>query len=157
MQTPPTIIHSRWTAISIICLILGLALFAIACSTENKIDKARANKVAAQLEDRWGIRAKVIRVTAAGYMLDFRYRVTDSQKASALMDGQLKPHCIHVPSGKKLPVPVTKLGPMRAKATQPEENRNYAIIFHNTKGLVKKGDSVYVVIGDYRSQELVVQ
>jgi hypothetical protein len=84
-------------------------------------------------------------------MLDFRYRVTDTDKAAPLFVRQTKPRLIHKASGKVLAVPETaKLGPLRNSDT-PQSDRIYWMFFGNPGGLVRTGDQVTVVIGEFRA------
>src|SRR4030042_1767141 len=54
------------------------------------------------LQERWGIEVIGIRRTAAEYMLNFRYRVTNPDKALALFDRKIKPYLIDQASGATL-------------------------------------------------------
>ena len=98
------------------------------------------------LEQQWGIKVAAIRLTASGYLLDFRYRVIDSAKASDVLKRGQQSYVIHETSGKKLSVTNSKLGPMRQTAVKPAANRTYFVMFSNPETLVKKGDQVTVVI-----------
>jgi hypothetical protein len=109
------------------------------------------------LEEQWGIRILGIRLSAAGYMLDFRYRVIDPEKASSLLNRQSKAYLIDQATGTQLLVPRTRLGPMRQTAVRPLANRNYFILFSNPGGIVKAGNSVTVVIGDFKAESLIVE
>ena len=117
-----------------------------------KVDQAR-DKV---LQDQWGIELTAVRVTAAGHMVDFRYRVLDADKAAPLFKRKTKPYLIHQASGKVLAVPNTaKVGSLR-NTNIPQQGRIYWMFFGN-KGLVKSGDKVSVVIGDFKVENLVVE
>jgi hypothetical protein len=109
------------------------------------------------IEEKWGIIVLSVRLTAASHMLDFTYRITDSGKASSLVQKQVKPYLIDQATGIKLSVPLTKLGTMRQTAVLPEANRNYRMLFGNPGGLVKSGSKVTVVIGDLKVEDLVVE
>lgn len=109
-----------------------------------------------QLTDKWGIELTALRMTAAGRMIDFRYRVLDKEKAAPLHKRQTKPYLVHEESGKVLAVPNTaKVGALR-NSNMPQENRIYWMFFGNN-GVVKNGDKVSVVIGDFRADDLVVE
>lgn len=99
-----------------------------------------------------------IALSAADYMLDFRYQVVDPERAKPLMDRSTKPYLIHYASGAKLIVPTPpKVGALRQKSPEPQTGKTYFIIFSNPGKLVKKGDTVAVVIGEFRTEDLVVQ
>ena len=105
----------------------------------------------------WGVKVIGLRPSAAGYMLDFRYRILDAKKAAKLVNRKTKTYLIVEKDGSMLRVPVTsKLGPLRQSAQYAKENRNYFMFFANPKKHVKSGDLVTVVIGDFKAEHLVV-
>ncbi len=110
------------------------------------------------LEDRWGIKVLSIRQSAGGYMLDFRYRIIDPDKASQLMRRKDKPYLIDQASGARFMVPSSpKIGPMRQTSVKPIPNRNYFILFANPGKYVKPGNKVTVVIGEFKAEDLIVE
>lgn len=110
------------------------------------------------LEEKWGIKILSIRQSANGYMLDFRYRVIDPDKASLLLSRKEKPYLIDQVSGARFMVPsAPKVGPLRQTAIKPIADRNYFILFANPGKYVKPGNRVTVVIGEFRVQNLVVE
>lgn len=111
----------------------------------------------AQLEEKWGIKVLGLRQSANGYMLDFRYRVLDADKAAPLFDRKVKPQLIDQATGATFAVPEPpKVGALR-NTRKPVANKNYFIIFANPANYVKKGNKVTVVIGEFRAESLVVQ
>ena len=119
--------------------------------------KDRSVDALAALEEKWGIRILGVRLTAADFLLDFRYRLLDADKAKSLLSRQIKPHLIDQATGKKYEVARTRLGPMRQTAVKPQADRNYIIVFGNQDKAVKKGSKVTVVIGEFVLENLVVQ
>jgi hypothetical protein len=110
-----------------------------------------------ELEKKWGIRPLSIRQTADGNMLDFRYRITDAEKASPFFSPAIKPIIIDEDTGAVMAVPnVPKVGSMRS-TRKPLKDRNYFILFANPQKHIKPGHKVTVVIGDYRAEHLVVE
>lgn len=110
-----------------------------------------------QLNKKWGIELVSMRSTAAGHMLDFRYRVLDADKAAPLFKRQTKPYLIHQASGKALAVPNTaKIGSLRNSNT-PQNGKTYWMFFGNHHQLVQKGDRVTVAIGEFRVTDIEVQ
>ena len=108
------------------------------------------------LSEKWGIELVAMRSTAAGHMVDFRYRVLDAEKAAPLFKRQTKPYLIHQASGKVLAVPNTaKLGSLR-KSNTPQNGRTYWMFFGNHHRLVQSGDKVTVAIGDFRAADIEV-
>lgn len=109
------------------------------------------------LIDKWGIEIVAMRSTAAGHMVDFRYRVLDAEKAAPLFKRQTKPYLIHQTSGKVLSVPNTaKLGSLRNSNT-PQNGRIYWMFFGNHHRLVQRGDKVTVAIGEFRVTDINVE
>ena len=103
----------------------------------------------ATITEKWGVEILGVRQSAAGHMLDFRYRVVDSGKAAPLFVRQTKPYLIDQASGKVLAVPnMAKVGPLR-NSNEPKEGRTYWMFFGNP-GVVKAGSKVSVVIGDFK-------
>jgi hypothetical protein len=116
-----------------------------------------AEDTASDLAQQWGIEISSVRLTAADHMIDYRYKVLDSEKANDLFKRQIKPRLIHEKTGKVLSVPETaKLGPLRNSNT-PQEGKIYWMFFGNAGKLVKSGDEVSVVIGDFRVDDLRVE
>jgi len=111
------------------------------------------------LADRWGIDDLRVVRTGAGHLLDFRYRVVDAQKAAPLLARDAKPMVIDEKSGARLSVPSTpKAGSLRSRPSgPPEPGRIYFALFSNRGGLVKRGDHVSVVIGNFEAPRLIVE
>jgi len=108
------------------------------------------------LSEKWGIELVAMRSTAAGHMVDFRYKVLDAEKADPLFKRQTKPYLIHQASGKVLAVPNTaKLGSLRNSNT-PQNGRIYWMFFGNHHGVVQSGDKVTVAIGDFKVADIEV-
>lgn len=130
----------------------GLFLFLTACAA---VDPGM--KGAEEAKERWGIEITSLRMSAAGHMIDFRYRVLDAKKAEPLFARENKPYLIDEASQKVLSVPQTaKVGPLRTTG-DIKEGSIYWMFFGNVPGLIKSGSKVTVVIGDFRAENLVVQ
>ena len=110
------------------------------------------------VEEQWGVEVTSVRVSANGHMIDFRYRILDTEKSKPLFERQTKPYLVDQASGKVLQVPRTaKLGPLRPSNVTPAEGKIYTMLFGNTGGVVQPGAKVTVVIGDFRVEGLVVE
>jgi hypothetical protein len=111
-----------------------------------------------QLIEDWGIELVAMRSTAAGHMVDFRFRVVDAEKAAPLLKQQTKRFLVHQVSGKVLSVPNTaKVGLLSNSTTNPQNGRTYWMFFGNHHKLVQKGDRVTVAIGEFRAIDLEVE
>jgi hypothetical protein len=139
-----------WFAILFISLFTG-------CASISKNQPAELSEIAqTQTDDEWGIQIEAIRLSAGGYMLDFRYRVIDPGKAQALFDRKEKPYLIDQASGAKFIVPSPpKVGPLRT-SNPPQSGRTYFILFANPGQYIKQGNKVTVVIGDFKVEDLTV-
>lgn len=112
------------------------------------------------LAARWGVRPVAIRITAAGYFVDFRYVIVDPEKAKAVLSRSKQNREIFLldqKTGKKFPVPVTKVGPLRSTTLSPKKGRQYTILFSNVGKSIKKGDKVSVIIGEFKAENLTVE
>lgn len=113
-----------------------------------------------RLEEQWGVEVSSVRLTAAGYMLDFRYTILDPEKATFLVTRKNKPILIDQASGAEVIVPTPpKVGSLRSNSRNgtPVEGRAYFILFANPGGFIKPGNKVTVVIGDFRAEDLIVE
>ena len=109
------------------------------------------------LRGNWGIEVLGIRSTAAGYMLDFRYRVLDAEKAKPLFRRKSRPQLIDQESGAHVGVfSSPKTGPMRT-TNVPQAGRNYFILFANPGRYIQPGNRVTISIDDFKVENLVVQ
>ena len=127
---------------------------------ESRPDPAISGAAAERLAEQWGVEVTGIRLTSAGYMLDFRFRVVDAQKALPLFDHRIKPYVLAERSQVKLPVPMApKVGAFRptnrGKNIQPD--KTYYMVFGNPDSYLKPGQKVSVVIGDFRAEHLTVR
>jgi hypothetical protein len=112
-----------------------------------------------RLAKQWGVEVIGISQTAGGYMLDFRFRVVDAEKALPLFDHRVKPYVTAEKSGINLPVPVgAKTGAMRPtnRGRNIKSDKTYYMVFANPDAHLKPGDKVSVVIGDFRVEHLTV-
>jgi hypothetical protein len=125
--------------------------------SEVQNQKADSSCGAPCIEEAWGIKILSLRLSANGYMLDFRYRLIDPKKAASLFDIRNKPYLIDQASGVKCYVPnPPKVGSLRT-TKNPEPNKNYFILFANPGKFIKAGNKVTVVVGDFRAENLTVE
>jgi len=105
----------------------------------------------------WGIEIIYVQQTAAGYMLEFRYKVLDAKKAAALFERQTKPVLKHPDSGATLIVPTpAKTGALR-NSNPPHDDTTYWMFFANPGKLIEPGDVVNIEIGEFHADGIVVQ
>ena len=90
-------------------------------------------------------------------MIRFSYRVLDAGKAKGLNDKKAEPYLVDEKAHVKLVVPtMEKVGQLRQSST-PEAGKAYWMVFSNKGRLVRPGDRVNVVIGNFRANGLMVQ
>jgi len=104
----------------------------------------------------WGVEIVGVSPVESGYMLAFRYRIVDPNKALMLNDLQAPAYLIDEATGNRLAVPaLEKVGPLRTGFT-PVKGRTYFMIFGNPGKLVKRGGHVTIVVGNFRAEGVVV-
>jgi hypothetical protein len=107
---------------------------------------------ASDLESEYGIRIRLIGVTAAGGMVDFRYRVVDQAKAEQLLgDPDNMPFLIVGDGDRILHMP----GDMHGGGAVQE--RLYFILYPNTQNAVTPGTPISVAFGDFRIESIPAQ
>ncbi|MCG8015613.1 MAG: hypothetical protein JAY97_05315 [Candidatus Thiodiazotropha sp. 'RUGA'] len=119
------------------------------------VDKETAKKIA----EKWGIEMLSLRLAAAGYMIDFRFKVLDLEKARIFFDSRIKPHLKVEKSNAKLPIPMAaKVGAFRPtnRGMNIKSNKTYYMVFGNPDAHVKSGEKVTMVIGDFKAENLTV-
>jgi len=114
--------------------------------------------VACALRERWGVEVVGLHVTAAGHLIDFRYRVLDPRKVLPLLDQRERAALIDGASGAVLAVPqAPKIGTLRQNTRNPRAGQVAFALFANPRLLVRAGSKVTVVIGDFKVENLTVR
>ncbi len=149
----------------------GLALIAIATpaawaevepaqitiATAATPERVRHPREKTFMKRQWGVEVLFVRQAASGYMLEFRYKVLDAEKAEALFARQTKPVLTHAETGARLIVPTpAKTGALR-NSNLPLAGRTYWMFFANPGKLVQVGHHVSIEIGDFLVEDLVVK
>jgi hypothetical protein len=105
----------------------------------------------------WGVDSLSVKAVESGEIIRFVYHVIDADKAKTLNDKKLEPALIDPDKGVKLVVPsLEKVGFLRQTST-PVEGKSYWMAFSNSGRLVRRGDRVNVVIGQFHADNLVVE
>jgi hypothetical protein len=104
----------------------------------------------------WGVESLSAKSVESGEIIRFSYSVVDAEKAMPLNDKKSEPVLIDPQAGVKLVIPsLEKVGQLRQSST-PIAGKSYWMAFSNKGRLVKRGDRVDVVIGNFRAQGIVV-
>ncbi|MHC1769313.1 MAG: hypothetical protein AB9869_34370 [Verrucomicrobiia bacterium] len=151
---------SRWAGIALatVATLLALVTFASELAGKAVSCKEGQDAVLKLARDQWGIEIVAVRVSAGGYMIDFRYKVVDPDKAVPLAKRESKPYIIDEASKAKLLVPnAPKIGSLRQTAVKLSPGRVYGAMFANPALAVKAGSKVTVVIGECRLAHLTVR
>lgn len=128
-------------------------------TTQSSITPPAAKKTPlTPFERQWGIQILSLRQTAKGYMLNFRFRVLDPDKAMGLFDRKTQPYLIDQATGAKFIVPAPpKVGPLRSSGIKPRPNRNFFIFFANPGIYIKRGSKVTIVVGSFKAENIIVE
>lgn len=142
----------------------GIMLAGCATTTESNYSSSAEMEApgndAGSAEGKLGIRMEGLRLSAAGYMLDFRYRVIDPARAAPLLDKRVRPYLLDEASGAQLAVPDTaKLGQLRTTGRNKviRDDRDYFILFANPGRFVQAGSKMTLVMGDLRIGNITVE
>jgi hypothetical protein len=104
----------------------------------------------------WGVEIIGVKPVSSGYMLAFKYRVIDPEKAKLLNNRQTRAFLRDEATGTVLSVPAMEnVGELRTGAA-PEADRIYFMIFGNPGKLVKPGSRVSVLAGALHVDGLIV-
>jgi len=116
-----------------------------------------ANRARAYYGLVWGVESLSIKAVESGEMIRFSYHVIDADKAKTLNDKNLEPSLIDPEKGVKLVVPaLEQVGLLRQMST-PVEGKSYWMAFSNSGRLVRRGDRVNIVIGQFHADNLTVE
>ena len=104
----------------------------------------------------WGVEIVGVRPVSSGFMLAFRYRVLDPEKAKVLNDRKSKAFLRDDATGAVFAVPAMEnVGELRSGAA-PEAGREYYMIFGNPGRMVKPGSRVTIIAGNFHAEGLIV-
>ena len=105
----------------------------------------------------FGIEFIDTRLSAAGSVVDLRYRVLDPDKAAPLLDRKIRPVLVHLESGRRYYVPQPPIVGALRQTTRgnqmPQPGRTYFMLFANPDRVLKTGDTLALFVGDQRVGE----
>jgi hypothetical protein len=145
-----------------VALLLAAALQLAGCASSptGSAGLTQTQSAVPLVESEFGIRIDGLRLSAAGSMLDFRYRVLDPKKAALILNGKVQPYLLDTTHNAKLGVPDTPvLGRLRQTARNDNilTDRTYFIMFGNPGKALHSGDKVTLVMDKVRITDLTVQ
>lgn len=105
-----------------------------------------------------GVEIIAVRLSAAGAMLDLRYRVIDPEKAKPLMDDRITVGLVDPRTGAVATVPVDEqVGALRQHGSNIRPGQVLATLFGNPGRMLRKGDIVNLRLGDLEVTGLTIQ
>jgi hypothetical protein len=108
-------------------------------------------------ESIWGIDALEVKSVESGQLIRFGYRILDIAKAAQLNDKKATPVLIDERAGVSLQVPTMENAGQLRQSSTPEAGRSYWMVFSNKGKIVKPGDRVKIVIGQFHADGLFVR
>lgn len=150
-----------WSMLALLCVFFAILFFSGCSSTAARQGSASGTdgRECTHIES-LGIRASGVHLSAAGNILDFRYRVVDAAKAAPLFDRKIRPYLLDESSGAAFGVPESpKVGQLRTtrRNSAAAEERDYHILFANPGQVLQAGQKVSLVIGDMKLENLQVR
>ena len=109
-------------------------------------------------EQRYGIVPVALRLTGAGHMLDFRFKVLDPAKAATLIQHNSKPRLLDPLTGRDHDTPsMAKVGALRQTDSKLRAGKVYFIMFSNQHDALKAGDKVTIAFDDVKLENQIIQ
>ena len=147
------------TGLEVVVIFLFISWISFLQAQESEKPKSVASHSSSlNLEEQWGIKLIGVQLSAAGYMLDFRYQVIDPNKAKYLTEQRQQAYLIDQATGAKFIVPSPpKIGSLRQRTSEPKAKQIYFMLFANPSRFIKSGNQVTIVIGDFQAKNLTVK
>jgi hypothetical protein len=118
-----------------------------------KTVEARSQSV----ENRLGVHIRGVRLSAAGYMLDLRYRILDADKAAFFLDRKIVPYLLDSDGARLGVASSPKIGQLRSSQRGAIHlDRDYAMLFGNPGRYLRQGSKITLVIGEQKIENLTV-
>ncbi len=135
-----------------------LVLFGGCSDSPIENDSNSTEQTQLTVEQEWGVEIVSMRLSSAGHMLDFRYKVIDPDKAARIASRKVKAILIDQETGTRFAVPnPPKIGPLRQTSIKLKQGKTYFVLFTNPGRFIKQGNKVTVQIGNFVAQDIVVQ
>jgi hypothetical protein len=137
----------------ILVILIGIGLYAYRASKTGRANPAApAGKTVTQqmLADEYGLGVNLIAVTGAGGMLDLRLKIIDGEKAKALLDDPANFPALRVGNGLVLKASEDR----SVQAIKFENGGSIFALFPNAQNIVKPGDPVTIVFGDFQVEAI---
>lgn len=147
--------RSTWMRSVLIAIIfiffLGSSLSA--CSASGASQEAVPLSLSA-LEDQYGLRVNLVGVTAAGGLVDVRFKIVDGEKARSLLQDPNNFPALWIADGHvTLAVPEEN----RTQEIKVENDGNLLFMYPNSGNAVKPGTPVTIVFGDLQVEPILAK
>ena len=107
--------------------------------------------ISSEIEEKYGVRFTFVAVTAAGGMVELRYRVIDEGKAANFGHyTETAPMVIAEDTGEVVDVTIMGLHNHRV-----EPGRTYYVLYRNTGGAIESHRPVTIALGDLKLEHVV--
>ena len=106
-------------------------------------------------EAAFGIRVEAVRLAPGGQLLDFRYRVLDSGKASHLLGPGTRAYLMT--DKASAPIEAVEMSPDRSQHVGEDRGTVNVASFGNPGKSIKRGDRVTLILGRFKATGLTVQ
>ena len=158
--------------VSIIVAAGALCTLLAACASRDGGQGQGAEAHWGHIQDAWGLTVERVSLTAAGGVIEVRYRVMDSEKAGVALSGSVghehgspdlaavarAPLLIDEDSGfGVMESELHMTGRLVKQRQNPDLGQSYFILFTNTKSIVEEGDLVSLHLGELSMEHLRVQ
>lgn len=139
----------RLLVVAALALAAGLVVL---LALPDRADRLAGMPVSPEVEQRYGVRFTMVGVTADHGLLDVRFIVLDSDRATDMLsDADRLPDVVVESQGKALPSPA--LMPM---IHNPVAGRTYYVLYRNSGGVVMAGDTVTLAFDEARLRHVPV-
>jgi len=99
-----------------------------------------------------------LRLSGAGLLIDFRYKVIDAAEAAQVVNRKVQPYIVDPVTGHQFRVPhAQKIGTLRHMGGMLQDGRSYSMLFANPGRTIKSGAKVNLVVGHLRLEDLTVE
>lgn len=142
----------------ILALVLALPGLSAGAATEVAPPVADQAVDEQSVEERLGVHIQGIRLSAAGFMLDLRYRILDADKAAFFLDRKTVPY-LRDSAGAGLGVASSpKVGQLRStRRGAIHLDRDYSMLFGNPGRYLQQGSKVTLVVGEHRIENISIE
>jgi hypothetical protein len=106
------------------------------------------------LEEKYGLQVNLVAVTAAGGLVDVRFKFVDGEKVKALLQEPENFPTLQVAGS---PVPLSAPEEGRPAEIQYEDSANLFLMYPNMGNIVKPGTPVTIVFGDIQVEPVVAK